>query len=181
MKVKYLNNLAEIIVSIDEGKNITDANIVSFTDRGLRLIGQMKRLGLDSGGNNVDVAGLAGHDYLGTSVALNAAGTLLAVGAYGDDGAGNIASSSGAVRLFSFTDGNFSGGSLQATIGKGYVGGNNIDVSNLESNDNFGTSVSLNSLGNSLAVGAIGDDGAGNLVTDSGAAYPLMLVQGLSL
>jgi len=123
------------------------------------------------GGNNVDVAGLAGYDYLGTSVALNAAGDLLAVGAYGDDGAGNIASSSGAVRLFSFADGNFSGGSLQATVGKGYAGGNNIDVASLESNDNFGASVSLNAVGNSLAVGAIGDDGAGNVAIDTGAAY----------
>lgn len=123
------------------------------------------------GGNNVDVAGLAAYDYLGTSVALNAAGDLLAVGSYGDDGAGNVASSSGAVRLFSFTDGNFSGGTLRATVGKGYVGGNNIDVANLESNDYFGASVSLNAIGNRLAVGAIGDDGAGNLATDSGAAY----------
>jgi filamentous hemagglutinin family protein len=123
------------------------------------------------GGNNVDVAGLAGYDYLGTSVALNAAGDLLAVGAYGDDGAGNVASNSGAVRLFSFTDGNFSGGSLQAIVGKGYVGGNNIDVASLESNDYFGASVSLNAAGDRLAVGATGDDGAANLATDTGAAY----------
>jgi filamentous hemagglutinin family protein len=93
------------------------------------------------GGNNVNLAGLDGYDYFGTSVALNAAGNLLAVGAYGDDGLGNATSSSGAVYLFSFTDANFSGGSLQATIGKGYVGGNNIDVASLESNDNFGASV----------------------------------------
>lgn len=58
MKIKYLNNLAEIIVSIDEGKNITDANIVSFTDRGLRLIGQMKRLGLDIGTLQETFAGI---------------------------------------------------------------------------------------------------------------------------
>lgn len=123
------------------------------------------------GGNNLDVTGLAGYDYLGTSVALNATGDLLAVGAYGDDGAGNVASASGAVRLFSFTDDNFSGGSLQATIGKGYVGGNNINVASLDSNDNFGASVTLNATGDRLAVGAIGDDGAGNLATDTGAAY----------
>ncbi len=58
MRIKYLNNLAEIIVSIDEGKNITDANIVSFTDRGLRLIGQMKRLGLDIGTLQETMAGM---------------------------------------------------------------------------------------------------------------------------
>lgn len=58
MRIKYLNNLAEIIVSIDEGKNITDANIVSFTDRGLRLIGQMKHLGLDIGTLQETLAGM---------------------------------------------------------------------------------------------------------------------------
>lgn len=58
MNIKYLNNLAEIIVSIDEGKNITDANIVSFTDRGLRLIGQMRRLGLDVGTLQEILAGM---------------------------------------------------------------------------------------------------------------------------
>lgn len=58
MKIKYLNNLAEIIVSIDEGKNITDANIVSFTDEGMRLIGQMKRLGLDVGALQETFAGM---------------------------------------------------------------------------------------------------------------------------
>lgn len=123
------------------------------------------------GGDNLDVAGLAMYDYFGTSVALNAAGNLLAVGAYGDDGGGNIASSSGAVHLFSFTDTNFSGGSLQATVGKGYVGGNNINVATLESNDYFGATVSLNAAGDRLAVGAFGDDGAGNVAADTGAVY----------
>ena len=124
-----------------------------------------------AGGSNVDVAGIAGYDYFGTSVALNTAGNLLAVGLSGDDGVGNIASSSGAVQLFSFTDGNFSGGALQATIGKGYIGGNNVNIASLDSNDFFGSSVSINAVGDRLAVGALGDDGAGNLATGSGAAY----------
>ena len=32
MKLKFLNKLADIVVSIDEGKNITDENIVTTTD-----------------------------------------------------------------------------------------------------------------------------------------------------
>ncbi|WP_160280003.1 beta strand repeat-containing protein [Methylotenera sp. G11] len=123
-----------------------------------------------AGGNNVDTAG-AVYDYFGTSVALNAAGTLLAVGLPGDDGAGNVAVGSGAVQLFSFTDGNFSGGTLRGTIGRGYTGGNNVDIASLDSNDFFGSSVSLNAVGDRLAVGALGDDGAGNLALDTGAAY----------
>lgn len=123
------------------------------------------------GANSLNVAGLNMYDNFGTAVALNAAGNLLAVGAFGDDGMGNATANSGAVHLFSFTGGNFTGGSLQATIGKGYVGGNNIDVANLESNDYFGSAVAFNAAGDRLAVGAIGDDGAGNVATDAGAAY----------
>ncbi|WP_047551070.1 hypothetical protein [Methylotenera sp. G11] len=49
MKFEYLNQLADIVVSIDEGKNITDANVVSMTDQAIRLIAKMKLLGLDVG------------------------------------------------------------------------------------------------------------------------------------
>jgi len=45
MKFEYLNQLADIVVSIDEGKNITDANVVSMTDQAIQLIAQMKLLG----------------------------------------------------------------------------------------------------------------------------------------
>lgn len=38
MKLKFLNKLADIVVSIDEGKNITDENIVSTTDCGIRKV-----------------------------------------------------------------------------------------------------------------------------------------------
>lgn len=49
MNVDCLNELAEIVVNIDEGKNITDADIVSLTDRGIRLIAKMRILGLNVG------------------------------------------------------------------------------------------------------------------------------------
>lgn len=47
MKLKFLNKLADIVVSIDEGKNITDENVVGATDCGIRLIAHMKLVGLD--------------------------------------------------------------------------------------------------------------------------------------
>ncbi|HAJ90266.1 MAG TPA: hypothetical protein DCM27_04535, partial [Rhodospirillaceae bacterium] len=106
-------------------------------------------------------------DYFGYSVSLD--GNRLAVGAYADDGAGNLLTDSGAVYLFTFTDLNFSGGQLAATIGRGYTGSKNIDVVNLDASDYFGYSVSLD--GNRLAVGAYADDGSGNLVADAGAVY----------
>jgi hypothetical protein len=124
-----------------------------------------------SGGNNLDLgADLEANDYFGQSVSLNAAGDRLAAGAFGDNGFGNAVSDSGSARLFTFTNTSFGGGALAATIGRGYSGGNNLDLGTaLEANDNFGTSVSLNAAGDRLAVGATGDDGSANVVSGSGA------------
>jgi hypothetical protein len=58
MRFKYLNKLAEIVVSIDEGKNITDTDIVSITDHGIQFISQMKMLGLDIGSLQETFAGM---------------------------------------------------------------------------------------------------------------------------
>lgn len=58
MKLMYLNKLADIVVSIDEGKNITDAGVVNMTDVGIRLIAQMKLLGLDIGALQETFAGM---------------------------------------------------------------------------------------------------------------------------
>jgi len=58
MKLKYLNELADIVVNIDEGKNITDASVVSMTDQGIQLIAQMKLLGLDVGTRKEKRAGM---------------------------------------------------------------------------------------------------------------------------
>ncbi len=49
MKLKYLDKLADIVVAIDEAKNMTDANIVGLTDAGIGLIAEMRRMGLDVG------------------------------------------------------------------------------------------------------------------------------------
>ena len=131
-----------------------------------------------TGGGNVDVAALEASDWFGRSVSLNAAGTRLAVGAYGDDGAGNGTEDAGAVYLFTFTDGDFSGGRLAAVLGKGYTGGGNVDVAALEKWDLFGASASLNAAGDGLAVGAFGDDGAGNGTEDAGAVYLFVFTDG---
>lgn len=58
MKLKYLDRLAEIVVSVDEGKNITDANVVSLTDSGIKLVTQMKLMGLDIGALQETFAGM---------------------------------------------------------------------------------------------------------------------------
>ena len=122
-----------------------------------------------TGGNNVNVS-LDSEDQFGFANSLNASGDRLAVGAWGDDGNGNTTTYAGAVRLFTFTDNNFSGGQHVGTIGKGYVGGKNVNVG-LGWDDFFGHSVSLNGAGDRLAVGAGRDDGHGDSATNSGAAY----------
>src|SRR5690606_37220955 len=102
---------------------------------------------------------LGASDGFGSSVSLNAAGDRLVVGARGDDGFGNDLSESGAVHLFTFADTNFGGGALAGSIGHGYSGGNDVDLTGvLGSLDLFGTSVSLNGAGDRLAVGAQYDD-----------------------
>jgi len=122
-----------------------------------------------AGAKDINIAAnLTASDYFGQSVALD--GNRLAVGAYLDDGSGNSLTDSGAVHLFKFNDSVFTGGTYQGTIGNGYSGGKNIDItSSLAINDNFGYSVSLD--GNMLAVGAIGDDASDNYWTNPGAVY----------
>ncbi|MCK7461210.1 MAG: FG-GAP repeat protein [Sphingobacterium sp.] len=120
-----------------------------------------------TGGKNIDLA-LDTTDYFGWSVSLD--GNRLAVGAYGDDGfnVGSNSNNFGAVYLYSFSDSLFSGGNLEAIIGRNYTGGKNINQA-LDISDYFGSSVSLS--GNRLAIGAIGDDGFNNLRNASGAVY----------
>ncbi|WP_426342664.1 YDG domain-containing protein [Pseudoduganella sp. S-14] len=120
-----------------------------------------------SGGKNQDVAGLNTGDTFGSSVALTSDGKGLAVGAPFDAGIGGAAGVTyGAVRLFTFSDDKFSGGTLAGTIGYGYTGGNNYNLSaKLTGNDSFGTSVALNGAGTVMAVGALGEDLAGKVYT----------------
>ncbi|MFZ5663778.1 MAG: MBG domain-containing protein [Pseudomonadota bacterium] len=122
------------------------------------------------GGKNLFVTQIEGGDRFGSSVSLD--GNRLAVGAPNDAGAGNTAGFAGAVYLFSFSNAQFSGGALEAIVGLDYGGGKNIGLADIQANDRFGTSVSLD--GNRLAVGADGDDAAGNppaLERETGAVY----------
>lgn len=58
MRFKYLNELADIVVSIDESKNISDEKIVGLTDRSIRVIAHMKLLGLNVGALQEIFAGM---------------------------------------------------------------------------------------------------------------------------
>ncbi len=140
-------------------KNITIADTTSF-DQSVIIIGN----GYDS--LNIGSQTLETSDEFGLAVSLD--GNQLAVGAPNDDGSGNVESGSGVVYLYSFNDSSFSGGQLEGIIGEGYTGGKNINL-NLDTNDNFGSALSLD--GTSLAVGAPSDDGQGNSASGTGAVY----------
>ena len=105
---------------------------------------------------------LTNGDYFGYSVSLT--GDRLAVGAYGDNGAGG--SDTGAVYIFKRTATSWA---LEQAISDQSSGFNSLKAS-----DYFGRSVSLTA--NHLAVGADGDDGASGSAT--GAVYGFSLTTG---
>ncbi len=118
---------------------------------------------------------LSDGDNFGWGVSLSGDGTKLAVGAVGDDGAGD---DQGAVYLYTLTE---SGKSWGQTVKQAVklshgasiklANGNNDTIS-LDDYDSFGSSVSLSNDGSKLAVGASGDDdGGSDLSANRGAVY----------
>ena len=93
-------------------------------------------------GNDID--GEAASDYSGRSVYLSSDGTILAIGAYGNDGNGT---NSGHVRVYKWN------GSAWAQRGN--------DIDGEAAADNNGISVSLSSDGTIVAIGAHRNDGNG--------------------
>ena len=91
-----------------------------------------------------DIDGEAAGDNSGWSVSLSSDGTILAVGAIHNDGAG---SSAGHVRVYQWSGGSWT------QLGS--------DIDGEAASDQSGYSVSLSSDGTILAVGAMYNDGAG--------------------
>ncbi|MFY0715353.1 T9SS type A sorting domain-containing protein [Seonamhaeicola sp. NFXS20] len=92
-----------------------------------------------------DINGKAAGDFSGVSVSLSADGTILAIGAPGNDGNGDY---SGHVRVFKYN------GTDWDQIGE--------DIDGVASLDSSGRSVSLSADGTILAIGAPGNDGNGD-------------------
>ena len=102
-------------------------------------------------------------DLFGSAVALSADGTLLAVGAYGDNGGGGT--ETGAVYLFEKRDGEWTQTLkiFDKPTADGAAAEGEIDIA-LTAADSFGIATALSADGTLLAVGAIGD-------TSKGAVY----------
>ncbi len=94
-------------------------------------------------GTNID--GEAAYDMSGNSVSLSSDGSIVAIGATGNDGNG---SNSGQVRIYQNNSGTWS------QIG--------ADIDGEASGDQFGCSVSLSSDGSIVAIGALYNDGNGS-------------------
>jgi len=91
-----------------------------------------------------DINGEAANDYSGNSVSLSSDGTIVAIGATGNDGNG---SNSGHVRVYEYS------GSSWSQLG--------ADINGDSSGDYSGYSVSLSSDGTIVAIGAPDNDGNG--------------------
>ena len=124
-----------------------------------------------SGNDSIDHSSLGSSDQFGRSVALDNNGDRLVVGAIGDDGNSDSTYDTGAVYSYSFSDSDFSSGSLEVTLGSGYTtNGMTIDF---DEYDYFGGSVALTSDGERMAVGAYSADGVSDAVSNSGEVYLL--------
>ena len=89
-----------------------------------------------------DIDGEAESDYSGGSVSLSSDGTVVAIGAYGNDGNGAY---SGHVRLYQWS------GAAWNQLGE--------DIDGEAEQDYSGYSVSLSADGSIVAIGANGNDG----------------------
>ena len=116
----------------------------------------------------VSAASPTGFDNFGITLSLNQDGSILAVGAPGEDGnaqainpssVNDFAEGAGAAFVFQRQE---RGRWLQQAY---------IKARNTEEGDLLGTSVSLNGSGDLLAVGATGEDGPSNTEENSGAVY----------
>ncbi|MBH30494.1 MAG: hypothetical protein CMG71_00705 [Candidatus Marinimicrobia bacterium] len=95
-----------------------------------------------------DIDGEASNDYFGWAVSLDSDGDRVAIGAYRNNGAGNLA---GHVRVYEYSNSSWS------QLGS--------DIDGEAAGDYSGWSVSLDSDGDRVAIGASGNDGTG---TDAG-------------
>lgn len=94
-----------------------------------------------------DIDGEAANDFSGGAVSINAAGTVLAIGAALNDGTEDGVSY-GHTRIFEYTNGDW----VQ-------VGG---DIDGEAANDGSGRSVALSANGSTIAIGARSNSGNGN-------------------
>ena len=101
-----------------------------------------------------DIDGEAANDRAGVSVSIDATGTIVAIGAYGNDQAGN---SAGHIRVYQYDANKTNADTDQSSATFGPIGWNRLgtDIDGSNAHDGLGRTVSLNGSGDTLAVGAL--------------------------
>jgi hypothetical protein len=114
-----------------------------------------------------DIDGELSYDNSGISVSLSKDGTIVAIGAHGNDGNGN---NSGQVRVYQYDALKTVAQPNQTLPNFGPVGWNRLgqDIDGEAANDYSGWSVSLSGDGTRVAIGANGNDGNNGNDVDSG-------------
>jgi filamentous hemagglutinin family protein len=154
----------------DASHNSGDVYLYQFDDSDFTNASLIGRIGDGySGSKDLDIDNLEANDNFGVALSFDSDGNRLAIGSRLDDGlTGDIHTKyAGAVYLVSFDDTSYTNPTLLSTIGEGYTGTNDINLS-LQGdnsgkawgkNDTFGHSVALDGDGDRLAVGVPGDEG----------------------
>jgi hypothetical protein len=117
-----------------------------------------------------DIDGEAASDNSGRSVSLSSDGTVVAIGAFGNDASGNLLSNAGHVRVYKYDATKTTAQMNQSLVNFGPVGWNRLggDIDGEAASDNSGISVSLSSDGTIVAIGAYYNDASGNLLSNAG-------------
>jgi len=145
VSLNSIGNVALIGAYTEDPNGITNAgSAYIFTGSGNSWIQTAKITGNDAGAD----------DNFGFSVSLNSIGNVALVGAHNEDP--NGISNAGSAYIFTGS-------------GNSWVQTAKIRAGDPEINDNFGRSVSLNSVGNIALIGAYAEDPNG--IIDAGSAY----------
>ena len=138
--------------------------VAQLSDQSLSTFGPAgwDRLGADIDGES--------DDTFSFNVSLSADGTVVAIGAFRNDGSGNgVDDNRGHVRVYKYTPGK-AHITNQNDASFGPVGWTRLgaDIDGETAGDYSGFNVSLSADGTTVAIGAIYNDGSGNLLSNSG-------------
>jgi uncharacterized protein YjbI with pentapeptide repeats len=100
-----------------------------------------------------DIDGEATNDQSGYAIGLSADGTIVAIGAYGNDGAGD---SAGHVRVYKYTPTKTLAVTVQTDLSFGPIGWNRLgaDIDGEFASDRSGTGIGISADGTIVAIGA---------------------------
>ena len=120
-----------------------------------------------------DIDGEAAGNNSGFSVSVSADGTVVAIGAYYNDGSGNLRYNSGHVRVYKYNPDKVSAQTNQSQAGFGPIGWDRLgdDIDGEAVSDYSGFSVSISADGTTVAIGAWYNVGANGIESGQVRVY----------